>query len=77
MTICARCGRDHSNDKPYNEQEALDRAAAEIAREIDKEALLRVGAWMDEDKGYALGTVEKYEEFVRKRNESFRIEDKG
>lgn len=73
--ICRRCGRDHSNDKPYNEQEAIDRAGAEIAREIDKEAILRVGAWMDEDKGYALGTREKYEEFVRKRNESFGVEE--
>lgn len=68
---CERCGRDHTNDKPYNEQEALNRAGDELAREIDKQALLQVGAWMDEDKGYSLGTREAYDEFVKKRNYSF------
>lgn len=34
-----------------------------------KESLLKVGNWMDEDKGYEIGTQEGYEEFVRKRNE--------
>lgn len=68
--ICKRCGKVHS--APAIDVDKLtDAAAAELAREIDKEALLQVGAWMDEDKGYALGTREAYDEFVKKRNYSF------
>lgn len=32
--------------------------------------LNEVGGWMDEDKDYSIGTQEKYDEFVAKRNES-------
>lgn len=56
-------------EKKY--QESIERGAEALAREIDKEVLLRVGAWMDDDKDYVLGTREKYEEFVKKRNYSF------
>ena len=52
-------------------QEGIERGAEALAREIDKEILLSVGAWMDDDKDYVLGTREKYEEFVKKRNYSF------
>ena len=34
-----------------------------------RDLLIKVGNWMDEDKGYEIGTQEGYEEFVRKRNE--------
>ena len=52
-------------------QKGIERGADALAREIDKEILLSVGAWMDDDKDYVLGTREKYEEFVKKRNYSF------
>jgi len=31
------------------------------------ERLIEVGDWMDEDKGYSIGTEEKYKEFAKKR----------
>lgn len=65
------CKKCKGNGEPYDEQKALDRAGDEIARAIDLEVLAQVGAWMDGDKGYALGTREKYEEFVKQRNYSF------
>ena len=74
--VCPRCNKIH-NEPPVDIEQIASDHAAELAREIDKEALIRVGAWMDEDKGYALGTRENYDEFVRKRNESFGIKDKG
>lgn len=67
---CERCNRYHDGP-PVDPDKIADDAAAALAREIDKQALLMVGAWMDEDKGYALGTREKYEEFVKNRNYSF------
>jgi hypothetical protein len=39
MTKCARCGRDHSNDKPFNIKEAQDHAAEAIAKQIDQQEL--------------------------------------
>jgi len=54
---CKRCGKDHSNDPPYNEEEALSRAGDEIAREIDKEVILQAGAMMS-DKGYSEGSYD-------------------
>lgn len=56
-------------EKKY--QESIERGAEALAREIDKEALLMMGAVMDDDKDYALGTREKYEEFVKKRNYTY------
>ena len=38
-----------------------------------KEELLEVGRWMDEDKGYEESTLEKYEEFNRKRNYTYGV----
>lgn len=37
-------------------------------KRTDLVTLAKVGRWMDEDKGYSIGTREAYEEFVRKRN---------
>jgi len=56
-------------EKQY--QEGIERGAEALARAIDKEALLMVGAAMDDDKDYTLGTREKYEEFVKKRNYTY------
>jgi hypothetical protein len=36
--------------------------------DFEAQPLATVGQWMDEDKGYELGTQEGYEEFVKKRN---------
>jgi len=66
-TICKRCGKVH-NQPAIDVDKLTHEAAAELAREIDKQALLQVGAWMDEDKGYSIGTREAYDEFVKKRN---------
>jgi predicted Rossmann fold nucleotide-binding protein DprA/Smf involved in DNA uptake len=74
--VCPRCHKIH-NAPPVDIEKIVADHAADLAREIDKEALMKVGAWMDEDKGYALGTREKYEEFVRKRNESFGTKGNG
>lgn len=35
------------------------------------EPLAEVGKWMDEDKGYQESTLEKYEEFNKKRNYTY------
>jgi hypothetical protein len=77
MKLCARCGRDHSNDIPFDEQKALGDAAAELARGMDRELLktmmlaasnIMVDKGEGFDGGYEIGTREKYEEFVKKRN---------
>lgn len=38
MSKC-RCGKDHTNDKPVNEKEVLNKFAEEIRKEIDKQVL--------------------------------------
>jgi hypothetical protein len=62
---CARCGRDHTNDKPFNIKEAEDNAANALAKEIDQMVLASLHM---SDKGYKLSTHEKHAEFERKRN---------
>lgn len=38
------------------------------ARDKLRREILDVGAWMDEDKDYSIGTEQEYQEFVEKRN---------
>ena len=38
---------------------------------VPLEPLIKVGQWMDEDKGYEIGTQEGYEKFVEKRNQNW------
>ena len=64
---CARCGKVHT-EPPVDPDKIVADHAAEIARQIDLEVIAMVGGWMDEDKNYGIGTREKHEEFVRKRN---------
>lgn len=67
--ICKRCGIVHEQD-PVDPKKIINDHADALAREIDLQVLAKVGRWMDEDKGYSIGTREAYEEFVRKRNEA-------
>lgn len=75
MKLCARCGRDHSNDVPFDEKKALDDAADELARNMDRELLMTMmlaasNVMCDKGEGleYSIGTQEAYDEFVKKRN---------
>jgi len=65
---CRRCGKVHDAD-PVDPVKISNDAAAAIAREIDMQVIMQVGKWMDEDKGYGIGTQEAYDEFVKKRNQ--------
>lgn len=38
---------------------------------MNKNDLLEVGKWMDEDKGYEISTQEKHDEFVKNRNYTY------
>lgn len=69
--VCQRCGKDHSNDEPLNYEDAVRESADEMAKAIDMEALKLMGAWIDDDKDYTIGTRDKYEEFVKKRNYTY------
>ena len=69
--VCQRCGKDHSNDEPLNYEDAVRESADEMAKAIDMEALKLMGAWIDDDKDYTIGTRDKYEEFVKKGNYTY------
>lgn len=66
---CHRCGR-----QPVDPNKIIHDHAADIARHIDMQVMATVGGWMDEDKGYSIGTQEKYEEFVRMRNKTIAVD---
>jgi hypothetical protein len=64
----------HSQDDKRWKQGQID-LLQRMVNEIDGipeptllERLIEVGDWMDEDKGYSIGTEEKYNAFVEKRN---------
>lgn len=72
MTKCTKCVGE-----PLNQQEIIEKAADEIAREIDRELMktmllaasnVMVDKGYDMDVEYAIGTQEAYDEFVKKRN---------
>jgi hypothetical protein len=70
MTKCARCGRDHTNDKPFNIKDAENNASNALAKEIDQEIInsIKRGADINAgDGGYQIGTEEGYKEFAKKR----------
>lgn len=66
---CKRCGKVH-DDEPFDQQVAINKAADEIARQIDREALLQAGM-IHEGGGYELSTHEKQQAWERQRNYTY------
>lgn len=68
---CGKCKK--CKGEPFDEQKAMDRAADEVAKQIDRELMnILAGEKVVEDfGGYEESTLEKYEAFVKKRNYKF------
>ena len=67
---CSRAIKQHFGVDQYNEQEALNRAGDDIARDIDRQVILQAGL-IHEGGGYAISTHEKQAEFAAKRNYTY------
>lgn len=64
--VCVLCG-----GPAVNEQEYLDAAADEIAKDIDKQVMLYAGLMHAGDGGYKIGNQKDHDEFVKKRNYTY------
>ena len=73
---CKRCGKVH-NGPAFDEQVAINKAGDEIAREIDRMVMAHAGIIHEGDGGYGIGTRDKYEAFVKKRNYQWTTSQEG